>query len=128
MPWQSLELPSLPIGLLRTVAVEAGFPAPVTYHGSLRWAEYLIEVTGDEIGVAALAEYAAGQHVDTAVITRMREHAAGFVALAAAEILKCDASGGAAWSALLSGELSRLMASVRSVFGPIRAAVVPSDG
>ena len=124
MPWQSLELPSLPLGLLQTVAVEAGHPAPATYHGSLRWAEYLIEVTNDELGVveysqvaenglldglgdwvfagvlhddpefgvAALAQYATEHQVDLALVTRMREHASAFVALAAKEILESEPS------------------------------------
>jgi ribosomal peptide maturation radical SAM protein 1 len=46
MPWQSLESPSLPLGLLRSAAVKAGAPAPVSYYGNLRWAEFLLERSG----------------------------------------------------------------------------------
>jgi ribosomal peptide maturation radical SAM protein 1 len=124
MPWQSLELPSLPLGLLRAVAVEAGHPVPLTYHGSLRWAEFLIDATDGEFGVAeysdvaenglldglgdwvftgvlhsdpefgmaTLQEYSARHGIDIAVITRMREYAADFATMAAAEILDLNPS------------------------------------
>ncbi|MGW4499112.1 RiPP maturation radical SAM C-methyltransferase [Micromonospora sp. NPDC004336] len=49
MPWQAVSSPSLPLGLLRTVCVEHGMPLPVTYHGSIHWAEYLLEHTDGEI-------------------------------------------------------------------------------
>lgn len=52
MPWQSLESPSLPIGLLRAAVAAAGRPAPVSYHANLRWVEFLMERTGEEIGPA----------------------------------------------------------------------------
>lgn len=50
MPWQSLETPSLPIGLLRAAVVNAGLAPPVPYHANLRWAEFLLERTGGGIG------------------------------------------------------------------------------
>ncbi len=50
MPWQSLESPSLPIGLLKASAVAAGLPSPVAYHANLRWAEYLLERSDGLIG------------------------------------------------------------------------------
>jgi ribosomal peptide maturation radical SAM protein 1 len=49
MPWQSLESPSLPIGLLRAVAAAAGREPPTAYHGNLRWAEFLLERSAGEI-------------------------------------------------------------------------------
>lgn len=52
MPWQALETPSLPIGLLRTACVRSGLHLPSTYHGGLRWAEFLMEVSAGELGVA----------------------------------------------------------------------------
>src|SRR5438270_5493711 len=52
MPWQVLDSPSFPIGLLRAAAVRDGQPAPATYHGGLRWAEYLMARTDGEIGPA----------------------------------------------------------------------------
>jgi ribosomal peptide maturation radical SAM protein 1 len=58
MPWQSLELPSLPLGLLRAALADAGHPAPMTYHGCLRWAEFLMEATNGEIGVAEYTDVA----------------------------------------------------------------------
>ncbi|MEO3778875.1 RiPP maturation radical SAM C-methyltransferase [Micromonospora sp. B11E3] len=50
MPWQSLESPSLPIGLLRAAVTRAGLETPATYHANLRWAEFLMARTGEEIG------------------------------------------------------------------------------
>ncbi|MFG3228587.1 RiPP maturation radical SAM C-methyltransferase [Kitasatospora sp. NPDC048194] len=58
MPWQSLESPSLPLGLLRSAAVRAGREAPMTYYGNLRWAEFLMERTDGAIGVADYHEIA----------------------------------------------------------------------
>jgi ribosomal peptide maturation radical SAM protein 1 len=119
LPWQSLESPSLPLGLLRSACADAGLGLPWTYHGALRWTEYLIAVTDDELGpadytdiaengmfhglgdwvftgvlhddpdfgVSTLDDYAARRGIDTALATRMRGHAAEFVALAADEIL-----------------------------------------
>ncbi|HEY0636135.1 MAG TPA: RiPP maturation radical SAM C-methyltransferase [Pseudonocardiaceae bacterium] len=49
MPWQGLDSPSLPLGLLRSACREAGRAVPVTYHGNLRWAEYLMAATGGDI-------------------------------------------------------------------------------
>lgn len=45
MPWQAIESPSLPLGLLRASCVRAGLPLPGTYHGGLRWAEFLMNVS-----------------------------------------------------------------------------------
>ncbi|WDZ83215.1 RiPP maturation radical SAM C-methyltransferase [Micromonospora cathayae] len=50
MPWQSLESPSLPLGLLRAAVTRAGLPTPRTYHANLRWAEFLMARTGEELG------------------------------------------------------------------------------
>jgi len=58
MPWQALDLPSLPIGLLTTVCREAGRQAPDTYHGNLRWAEFLFERTGGRLAPADYVEVA----------------------------------------------------------------------
>lgn len=49
MPWQSLEGPSLPLGILRAVATRAGLPKPEIYPAYLRWAEFLMARTGEEI-------------------------------------------------------------------------------
>jgi len=119
MPWQAIESPSLPLGLLRTSCADAGLPRPDVYHGGLRWAEYLMAATeeaigpaayvdvaengmfhgiGDwvftgvlhddpEFGVAILDEYEKTRPVDTGPARRMREYAAEFVELAAAEIM-----------------------------------------
>jgi ribosomal peptide maturation radical SAM protein 1 len=119
LPWQSLESPSLPLGLLRSACADAELGLPWTYHGALRWTEYLMAVTDDELGpadytdiaengmfhglgdwvftgvlhddpdfgVSTLDEYAVRRGIDTALATRMRGHAAEFVALAADEIL-----------------------------------------
>jgi ribosomal peptide maturation radical SAM protein 1 len=58
MPWQALDSPSLPIGLLRAAARRAGLPLPDAYHGSLRWAEFLLDRTDGEIGPAEYTEVA----------------------------------------------------------------------
>ena len=50
MPWQSLDTPSLPIGLLTTVAADAGLAAPEAYYANLRWAEFLMAETDGRIG------------------------------------------------------------------------------
>lgn len=52
MPWQSLDTPSLPIGLLTAVAKGAGMAEPAAYYGNLRWAEFLMAATGGRIGPA----------------------------------------------------------------------------
>jgi ribosomal peptide maturation radical SAM protein 1 len=50
MPWQSFELPSLPLALLTARLAEARPMDTVReYHGYLRWAEYLLAETGGEI-------------------------------------------------------------------------------
>ena len=49
MPWKALSSPSLPLGLLRTACRERGLPVPQTWYGSLRWAEFLLETTGQAI-------------------------------------------------------------------------------
>ncbi|GAA1001785.1 RiPP maturation radical SAM C-methyltransferase [Acrocarpospora macrocephala] len=41
MPWQALDYPSLPLGLLRAVCKKSGRDYPDTYYGNLRWAEFL---------------------------------------------------------------------------------------
>ncbi|GAA2441369.1 RiPP maturation radical SAM C-methyltransferase [Actinomadura vinacea] len=124
MPWQSFELPSLPLALLKARLAETRPADTVTeYYGYLRWAEYLLERTGGEITpavceqvsvddvfhgigdwifagalygdsrwrVAELEAYAArargGASLDLGPARRMRPLAAGFIGLAAAEIL-----------------------------------------
>lgn len=58
MPWQALESPSLPLGLLRAVCRKEGLAVPRAYHGGVKWCEHLMEVTGDEIGVAEYTDIA----------------------------------------------------------------------
>ncbi|MFF5261842.1 RiPP maturation radical SAM C-methyltransferase [Actinomadura viridis] len=123
MPWQSVELPSLPVALLKARLAETRPQDSVReYYGYLRWAEYLLAETGGEITpmtceqvavddvfhgvgdwifagalygdpewrVAELESYAArgrGGALDLGPARRMRPLAAGFVELAAAEIL-----------------------------------------
>jgi ribosomal peptide maturation radical SAM protein 1 len=58
LPWQSLESPSLPLGLLRAACADAGLGLPWTYHGALRWTEHLMEVTGGELGPADYTDIA----------------------------------------------------------------------
>ncbi|MFC5751500.1 RiPP maturation radical SAM C-methyltransferase [Actinomadura rugatobispora] len=124
MPWQSFELPSLPLALLKARLAEVR-PADTVgeYHGYLRWAEHVLEETGGEITPATcervsvddvfhgigdwifagalyddpewrageLESYAArargGGPLDLGPARRMRPLAAGFIDLAAAEIL-----------------------------------------
>lgn len=40
------------MGLLNAAAVLANHPKPMTYHGNLRWAEFLLEQSGGELGVS----------------------------------------------------------------------------
>ena len=49
MPWQALDSPSLPLALLRVACQKAGRSAPASYHGNLRWAEFLLERTDNDI-------------------------------------------------------------------------------
>lgn len=58
MPWQGLESPSLPIGLLRTACFDAGFPLPPAYHGGVKWAEYLLRTTQGALGVKEYVDVA----------------------------------------------------------------------
>ncbi|MEW2356287.1 RiPP maturation radical SAM C-methyltransferase [Spirillospora sp. NPDC029432] len=123
MPWQSFELPSLPLALLAARLADVRPMDTVReYHGYLRWAEYLLAETGGEItpetcervsvedvfhGIGdwvfagalyddpewrtaeleAYAAHARGGALDTSAARRMRPLAAGFVELAAREIL-----------------------------------------
>lgn len=50
MPWQAIESPSLPLGLLRASCVRAGLPLPETYHGGLRWAEFMMDASAGALG------------------------------------------------------------------------------
>jgi ribosomal peptide maturation radical SAM protein 1 len=50
MPWQAIESPSLPLGLLRACCAAEGLPVPRTYHGGLRWTEFLMAATGGALG------------------------------------------------------------------------------
>ena len=43
MPWQAVDSPSLPLGLLKACCRAAGRTAPMTYFGNIRWVEYLYE-------------------------------------------------------------------------------------
>jgi len=56
MPWQAIESPSLPLGLLRASCAAAGLPVPRAYHGGLRWTEFLMAATGEELGPADYVE------------------------------------------------------------------------
>ncbi len=120
MPWHLLETPCLPIGLLRARVGACRDPHTVVdYYGNLRWAEYLLDVSGGEIAEAeyshvadrgvwhAMGEwifagalyddpawrvdtylaYLESRGLDPGASLRMREHADGFVELAAREIL-----------------------------------------
>lgn len=50
MPWNLLETPSLPLGLLRARAAACEEPPVITdYYGNLRWAEYLSARSGGAI-------------------------------------------------------------------------------
>ncbi|MFF5023369.1 RiPP maturation radical SAM C-methyltransferase [Streptomyces collinus] len=50
MPWHPLDLPSLQLGLLNRLVRRARPDAEVTeFHGSLRWAEYLLEHSGGRL-------------------------------------------------------------------------------
>ena len=49
MPWKALASPSLPIGLLRSACRERGRPVPDSWYGNLRWADFLLEKTGQEV-------------------------------------------------------------------------------
>jgi ribosomal peptide maturation radical SAM protein 1 len=49
MPWQTLDLPSLPLGLLTTVCLETGREKPATYNGNLRWVEFLLDRSAGQI-------------------------------------------------------------------------------
>ena len=125
MPWQSFDLPSLPLALLRARLAEARPQDTVhEYYGYLRWAEFLLERTDGEI-TPAVCEWASVTDVfhglgdwvfagvlhgdpqwrvdrirdypsidpragDVGPAMAMRPHAAGFIDLAAAEILACE--------------------------------------
>jgi ribosomal peptide maturation radical SAM protein 1 len=59
MPWQLLELPSLAIGLLhRRLWNERPADEVVEYHACLRWAEYLLTVSGGTISPDDYAQIA----------------------------------------------------------------------
>jgi ribosomal peptide maturation radical SAM protein 1 len=58
MPWQAIESPSLPLGLLRATCATEGLPVPHTYHGGLRWTEFLMSATEGEIGAADYTDVA----------------------------------------------------------------------
>lgn len=124
MPWQSLDTPSLPIGLLTAVAKGAGMAEPAAYYGNLRWVELLMAATGERIGpndyqsvaddgifdqlgdwvftgalhddpdfgVAELSAYADERGIDISTVASMREHAAPFVDLVAADLLELSPS------------------------------------
>jgi ribosomal peptide maturation radical SAM protein 1 len=49
MPWKALGSPSLPIGLLRSACREQSLPVPDSWYGNIRWAEFLLEKTGEEV-------------------------------------------------------------------------------
>ncbi|HET9141709.1 RiPP maturation radical SAM C-methyltransferase [Actinophytocola sp.] len=49
MPWQAIDMPSLPIGLLKVVCRDSGREVPAAYHGNVRWAEFLLERTDGQI-------------------------------------------------------------------------------
>jgi ribosomal peptide maturation radical SAM protein 1 len=49
MPWHALSRPSLAIGVLRAACVARGLPAPVSYQGGLRFAEFLLDRTDGQL-------------------------------------------------------------------------------
>lgn len=50
MPWHTIDGPSLPLGILRSVTASAGLPAPTQYHANLRWVEFLMSRTAGGVG------------------------------------------------------------------------------
>jgi ribosomal peptide maturation radical SAM protein 1 len=58
MPWQAVDSPSLPLGILRAVAAAHGFAVPTAYPANLRWVEFLMARTGGEIGPPAYHDVA----------------------------------------------------------------------
>lgn len=60
MPWHPLDLPSLQLGLLQEIVRRARPGDEVTeFHGSLRWAEYLLERSGGRLLPGDYVEVAA---------------------------------------------------------------------
>jgi ribosomal peptide maturation radical SAM protein 1 len=49
MPWHALPRPSLSLAVLRGACAAEGLPVPDTYHGGLRFAEYLLDVSGGRL-------------------------------------------------------------------------------
>jgi ribosomal peptide maturation radical SAM protein 1 len=49
MPWHAVGRSSLAIGVLRAACVENGLPAPSTYYGGLRFAEFLLECSDGKL-------------------------------------------------------------------------------
>lgn len=59
MPWHLLQTPCLPVGLLRSRVAQCRHEHSVTdYHGNLRWAEFLINDSGGDIGIDDYAQIA----------------------------------------------------------------------
>lgn len=58
MPWQAIESPSLPLGLLQASCLQAGLPRPRAYHGGMRWAEYMMAASDGAIGPADYVDIA----------------------------------------------------------------------
>ncbi|MFD9623908.1 RiPP maturation radical SAM C-methyltransferase [Streptomyces virginiae] len=60
MPWQSLDRPSLPLGILRSVSESNSLAIPNTYYGNLRWMEYCQEKEPELIQIANYFEVSEG--------------------------------------------------------------------
>ncbi|MFD7658193.1 RiPP maturation radical SAM C-methyltransferase [Actinosynnema sp. NPDC059797] len=58
MPWQAIESPSLPLGLLRACCAAEGLPVPRAYHGGLRLTEFLMAATDGGLGAADYTDVA----------------------------------------------------------------------
>lgn len=58
MPWHDLSRPSLQLGVLASACVADGLAAPLTYHGGLRFAEFLLGRTDGALGPYAYTEIA----------------------------------------------------------------------
>ena len=59
MPWHSLHRPSLALGVLRAACAREGLPVPVSYHGSLAFADMMLRAgltVGDYAEMAERSE------------------------------------------------------------------------
>ncbi|MET0234100.1 MAG: RiPP maturation radical SAM C-methyltransferase [Kibdelosporangium sp.] len=118
LPWHSLNRPSLALGVLRAACVASGLPAPQTYHGTLAFADLMLEsglsvtdfdavadsgfqhsigewtfagaLHGTEFGHRGMIEFAARLGIPMRTASAIRALAVPFVERAAGEILAGD--------------------------------------